>query len=60
MFGISRLSCCPSQHAQASLLILTGDTLSSSEALSSGLVAKVFPPEQLLDAAVDAGSCVFF
>jgi enoyl-CoA hydratase/carnithine racemase len=37
-------------------LILTGETLSSSEALSAGLVAKVFPPEQVLDAAVDAGS----
>ena len=41
-------------------LILTGDTLSSSEALSAGLVAKVFPPEELLDAAVDAGSYISF
>jgi enoyl-CoA hydratase/carnithine racemase len=49
-----------SQHTQAMHLILTGDTMSSGEALSAGLVAMVFPPEQLLNAAVDAGSYVSF
>lgn len=36
-------------------MILTGEVISSTEALNAGLVAKVYPPEQLLDAAISAG-----
>lgn len=36
-------------------MILTGEAMSSDEALSAGLVAKVFSPEELLDAAISAG-----
>jgi len=40
--------------AKAMNMILTGETMSSDEALSSGLIAKVFPQEELLDAAIEA------
>ncbi|GJJ13342.1 hypothetical protein Clacol_007594 [Clathrus columnatus] len=42
--------------AKAMHMILTGDTMSSTEALNAGLIAKVYPPEQLLDAAINADS----
>ena len=37
-------------------MILTGETMSSEDALSSGLIAKIFPQEELLDATIAAGS----
>jgi len=40
--------------AKAMNMILTGETMSGDEALSAGLVAKVFPSDELLDAAISA------
>ena len=37
-------------------MILTGENLTASEALASGLVAKVLPNEQVVDAAIAAGT----
>lgn len=37
-------------------MILTGEVISSTEAHNIGLVAKVCPPDQLLDVAINAGS----
>ncbi|KAF8588961.1 ClpP/crotonase [Ramaria rubella] len=52
--GPSLIDCLTADNLQAMHLILTGSTLSSNEALSAGLIAKILPPEELLDAAVDA------
>lgn len=36
-------------------MILTGDTLTAQEAEKAGLVAKVFPVEQVLQQAIKTG-----
>lgn len=36
-------------------MILTGDTISAQEAEQSGLVSKLYPANQVLDHAIDAG-----
>ncbi|KZV88845.1 ClpP/crotonase [Exidia glandulosa HHB12029] len=39
--------------AKAMHMILTGEMISAQEAEKAGLVAKIFPPEELLDGAID-------
>jgi enoyl-CoA hydratase len=44
--------------AWAKELVLTGETIDAETALRIGLVNRVFPPEELLDAAVRAGETI--
>lgn len=39
-------------------MILTGETISAHEAERAGIVAKLFPAEQLLDGVIDYGESI--